>query len=138
MECYRDVVVTTPGTMIVSSNYPSNYENFCDSQLTINFEQRIFLRFELFNIEHQVPCILDWLEVSDEGWSDDNLIATKMCGSSIPDPIVSFGNSLKLTFHSDDSVGLKGFKIKADLGTKKSRPFNNVLGGSIYKQYLST
>ena len=118
MECHKDAAVTTPGTMIVSSNYPSNYENFCDSQLTINFEQRIILQFESFDIEHQVPCILDWLEVSDEGSSDDNLTGTKMCGSSIPDPIVSFGNSLKLTFHSDDSVGLKGFKIKADLGTK--------------------
>ena len=117
MECYGDDVVTTPGITILSPNYPYNYPTFCDSQLTINFDGRISLYFESFDVEYlDDNCVLDWLEIRDGKSVDDDRIGAKLCGSNIPGLITSTGKYLKLIFHSDDSNNYKGFKIQAQLG----------------------
>ena len=118
MYCNGNDVVTTPGAIILSPNYPANYEDFCNSQLTITFANKIFLRFESFDTEKSGDfCQLDWLEIRDGDTSEHNLIGSRICGSDTPNLITSTGNSLTLIFRSDDSVSHKGFKLKAELGT---------------------
>ena len=119
MECYGDNVVMTPGTTIFSPNYPYNYPNFCDSLLTINFDGRISLYFESFDVEYQDPCVLDWLEIRDGQSVNDDQIGPKLCGSDVPGLITSNGKYLKLIFHSDDSNNYKGFKVQAQLGKNR-------------------
>ena len=121
--CHGNDVVTTPGAIIVSPNYPDDYDSItsnCDSKLVISFNERIFLTFEFFDIEPNELCEFDWLEVRDGNSSEDNLIGSKLCGSVIPRPILSTGNSLTLVFHTDTSGSNKGFKIRANIGMKIS------------------
>ena len=126
MECYGDIVVTAPGTTIFSPNYPNNYPTFCDSQLTINFDGRISLFFESFEVEYQDTCDLDWLEIRDGKSVDDDRIGPKLCGSHVPGLITSNGKYLKLIFHSDDSDNYKGFKIQAELGKNRYTCYKEV------------
>ena len=116
MSCYGNDVVTTPGTTLLSPNYPNNYPDYCDPKLTIDFVGKVSLRFESMDIEYEESCDLDWLEVRDGNGLKEDRIGSKLCGSDIPLPIISSGHTLKLIFHSDDSYNAKGFKIKADIG----------------------
>ena len=58
----------------------------------------------------------DWFEVHDGADESAPMIGSKLCGSSIPEAIISSGNALFVKFHSDFSVVSTGYKIRADLG----------------------
>ena len=45
-----------------------------------------------------------------------NLLGSKLCGSTNPDPVVSSGNSMTLLFRSDESVTNDGFQIVVEPG----------------------
>ena len=62
--------------------------------------QRIELTFDSFDLENARRCKYDYVQIYDE----------KYCGSNKPDPIISTGNTLNITFHSDYSVIRNGFK----------------------------
>ena len=58
------------------------------------------LTFESFDLESANRCRYDYVEINGE----------KYCGSSKPSPVISSGNTLTITFHSDYSVIRSGFK----------------------------
>ena len=111
-------VVTIPGTIISSSNYPNNYDNNQDCQIKIAFEegQRVLLEFIHFDVEYISSCSYDWLEIRDGPSADSSMLVHNLCGSTIPNPILSTGNALTLIFRTDSGVTGSGFLIKAQIG----------------------
>ena len=61
--------------------------------------QKILLTFESFDVESHSSCDYDWVQIGEE----------KYCGSNKPSPILSSGNTMDITFHSDFSVARSGF-----------------------------
>ena len=66
--------------------------------------ETIELTFESFDIESHRNCAYDYVLVSYGS------VEQKYCGSTKPDPVISSGNTLTVTFYSDYSVNLNGFK----------------------------
>ena len=58
------------------------------------------LSFETFEIEDHRSCNYDWVKVSKK----------KYCGSKKPNPIISSGTQMTVTFNSDGSEKRKGFR----------------------------
>ena len=108
--------VITPGTRIISPNHPGDYENNKDCQVTIRFSGGVRIRFEAFNIELSKSCAYDYIEVRDGDSANSNLIGSRLCGTTIPDPIESSGSSLTLIFHTDVNTVGTGFKIITEEG----------------------
>ena len=111
--------ITAPGTIIMSPNYPSPYDNSLDCQVTVRFSDNrpVLIQFDpLFDIESHSSCNYDYLEVREGASARNNLIVSKLCGDTNPDPIQSTGNSMTLIFHSDNSISRAGFKITVNLG----------------------
>ena len=96
-----------------SPNYPRDYGNNADCQWNIQAStgRRIEIRFADFRLEPQSECQFDWLQIHDGRDSSSPIIGSKMCGSTIPNNIVSSENNLHLRFRSDHSVPEKGFNI---------------------------
>ena len=109
--------ITIPDTTIISPNYPEFYGWYRLCQVTLTFTEKVSIRFEDFSVLYSNNCSYDWLEVRDGNSSNSTMIGDKLCGSDIPDPMKSTGNSITLVFKSDnDGSGDGGFKIIADLG----------------------
>ena len=104
---------------MISPNYPNDYDQNVDCQVTLTFEYRILLVFESFSLyveSSNCGYSSDWLEIHDGSDSDSDIIGSKLCGYDIPSPIESSGKSLTLVFHSNEKADRKGFKIMADHG----------------------
>ena len=106
---------TAPGTTPTSGEiqspdhpdrYPHNQNQTWDIEVASG--QTIELTFESFDIEDcewaNCNCAYDYVLVSFD------TVDQKYCGSTKPDPIVSSGNTMTVSFHSDYSVNLNGFK----------------------------
>ena len=57
-------VITSPGTTIMSPNYPDRYGVNLLCETTITFDDRVSLTFENFQVSDSSYCF-DWLEVRD-------------------------------------------------------------------------
>ena len=73
---------------------------------------RIKLTFEAFNLESHSTCKYDFVQIS-EGSEEE-----KYCGNVKPSPIISSGNTMNVTFHSDRSVNRSGFKASWEAVTE--------------------
>lgn len=73
--------------------------------------------FSEFEIEQHQECAYDHLEAFD-GDSDAAAILGRLCGSKIPEPLVSTGNKMYLRFISDASVQRKGFQASHSTGSE--------------------
>lgn len=71
--------------------------------------------FNEFEIEQHQECAYDHLEAFD-GDSDKVAILSRLCGSKLPEPLVSTGNKIYLRFISDASVQRKGFHATHSTG----------------------
>ena len=112
-----DEIVTIPGAMIASPNYPDDYENNQDCEITIRFTTRIRLIFLAFDLEESYPnCTYDYLRIFDGPSSSSPPLFSQgnLCGSTIPHSKVSTGNTIRLLFHTDTSTVEGGFKIQAE------------------------
>merc|ERR1712062_357725 len=91
---------------IQSPNYPAAYPNNLDKTWNIEVApgQRIQLTFESFDLEAHSDCGYDYVQISHGSFQQ------RYCGSSKPGPIISSGNTMTVTFHSDHSVNGNGFK----------------------------
>jgi len=93
-------------TEIKSPNYPAAYPNNIDEIWNLEVEegQKILLTFESFDLESHGDCDYDFLQISDGS------VEKKYCGSDKPNPVMSSGNTMDITFHTDHSVKRNGFK----------------------------
>ena len=111
--------VLTPGTVIMSPNYPNSYDDGLNCQMTIRFSDSptVLIEFDpTYEIESGSGCSYDYLEVRDGPSADSPRIGEKLCGRNVPSPIQSTGNSMYLKFRTDGSVTKTGFKITANPG----------------------
>ena len=112
--------VTVTGTVITSPNYPNDYENNEDCQVTIRFaaDQVVRIRFEEFDVQlGSTLCPFDYLVVHDGENSSSPIIGSKLCGTSPGGTTIqSTRNVMTLHFHTDGGVVRSGFKIYADAG----------------------
>ena len=119
MDCSSPIdVVLTPGTVIMSPNYPKPYTNNLDCQVTIRSanSKKVLIEFDpVFGMDQNHACQYDYLEVRDGPSSSSNLIG-KFCYNVAPSPIQSTGNAMTLIFHTDFSNIYTGFKITANPG----------------------
>ena len=130
-------VVTNPGTIIISSDYPNFYQKNLDCKVTLKFQKEVsisFLDFSVaglsnmdFSVAGHNDCFRysDYLEVHDSNFNNkltlDNRYSKSsliklLCGREVPFPMSSTGNSMTLVFHSSIGGATKrkrGFKIVA-------------------------
>ena len=95
-------------------NYPNNED--CDWQIVASnnddedVEQRIVIQFTSFDLEDEIDCQRDYVEIYD-GPDDRRSSIGKFCGRNNPNEIISNGNSMLIRFHSDPNFGAKGFAL---------------------------
>ncbi|KAJ7371369.1 hypothetical protein OS493_025831 [Desmophyllum pertusum] len=112
MACGGDL--TADSGVIKSPRYPVSYpdEVNCEWKIVVDNGSRITLTFVDFEVEPSHNCEYDSLEVYNGQTQESANQVAKLCGNQLPDPIVSRGPQLFLRFHSDFSVGFKGFKLQ--------------------------
>ncbi|CAO1402934.1 unnamed protein product [Diamesa serratosioi] len=89
------------------------YESLSDCEWTIEATQgrNVQLSFLTFDIEEEKGCSYDYVEVFSGLDDNSGIMHGKFCGSSNPQDIISMNEELLLRFHSDDSMGFKGFSV---------------------------
>ena len=111
---YNKVTITR-GT-IISPNYPYHYDNNKDCRLTIGVRvgKLVLLRFEAFQVQYGwSDCQYDYLEIRDGNSNNSSLIGSRLCGTSLPNAILSTGNSLTFKFYTNYGTTDTGFNITA-------------------------
>ncbi|KAK2817229.1 hypothetical protein Q5P01_025420 [Channa striata] len=103
--------IHSPSGTLSSPNWPDKYPSRkeCTWDITAKPGHRVKISFSEFEIEQHQECAYDHLEAFD-GDSDTAAILGRLCGSKIPEPLVSTGNKMYLRFISDASVQRKGFQ----------------------------
>ncbi|XP_068602753.1 tumor necrosis factor-inducible gene 6 protein [Brachionichthys hirsutus] len=106
-------IFTDQKRLITSPGFPREYEaqQICYWHIRVRLNQRVCLRFHEFDVEDDVDCTADYLEVYDS-YDDVMGLVGKFCGSYLPDVIVSTGNVMTLKFISDASINAGGFKLQ--------------------------
>ncbi|KAL5017782.1 hypothetical protein ScPMuIL_003504 [Solemya velum] len=87
--------------------YPPNKN--CVWQIVAPEQYRITLNMTHFDLEgNNQDCEYDSVRVSS-GMGEDSVVHGVFCGSSLPMPTTSEGNTLRIEFNSDNSVQKTGF-----------------------------
>ncbi|XP_074593288.1 protein tolkin-like [Brevipalpus obovatus] len=73
-------------------------------------KHRVRLRFLTFELEPEHDCTYDFVEIYDGNESSNHLYG-RYCGNNLPPEVLSTGESLRLRFHSDDTLQAKGFSV---------------------------
>ena len=111
--------------MIISPNHPGNYPHFLEKTETIQVEQglTITLEFTAFEMVYCTNCICDHLTITD---GDGTTLMEKSCGStsngdvviggesigsSLPPPIRSRSNTIKLVFITNNGISMSGWRV---------------------------
>ncbi|KAK9540589.1 hypothetical protein VZT92_003031 [Zoarces viviparus] len=103
--------IHSPSGTLSSPNWPDKYPSRkeCTWDITATPGHRVKIAFNEFEIEQHQECAYDHLEAFD-GDSDTATILGRLCGSKIPEQLVSTSNKMYLRFISDASVQRKGFQ----------------------------
>eukprot|EP00064_Thunnus_orientalis_P009008 superscaffoldBa00001111_g9031 len=103
--------IHSPSGTLSSPNWPDKYPSRkeCTWDITATPGHRVKITFNEFEIEQHQECAYDHLEAFD-GDSDTAAILGRLCGSKIPEALVSTSNKMYLRFISDASVQRKGFQ----------------------------
>ncbi|XP_071490696.1 extracellular serine proteinase-like [Diadema antillarum] len=101
-------VFTEATGQFTSPNFPSNYGNneMCSFTIEAEAGETVTLSFGSFDLEVHTSCAYDAVEIKD---GNGNLLQ-KVCGSEVPDPIISTNNGMLVEFTSDSSVTRGGFE----------------------------
>ncbi|CAL1537017.1 unnamed protein product [Lymnaea stagnalis] len=98
--------------VLASPTYNDKYLPNLDCSWTIKVDPGylIILSFESFDLEDDLNCAFDYLEIMEGSKETDPLIG-KYCGLSYPKKIQSTGNQLFIRFVSDSDTQRNGFYI---------------------------
>ncbi|NXU98270.1 TSG6 protein, partial [Cettia cetti] len=116
-------VFTASKHIFKSPGYPKEYENrqVCYWHIRLRYGQRIHLQFLEFDVEDDIACLADYLEVYDS-YDDVNGLVGRFCGDELPDDIISTGNVMTLKFLTDASVTAGGFQLRYSALEAPARP----------------
>uniref|UniRef100_A0A3B3QDA5 Metalloendopeptidase n=1 Tax=Paramormyrops kingsleyae TaxID=1676925 RepID=A0A3B3QDA5_9TELE len=103
--------IHSPSGTISSPNWPDKYPSRkeCIWDITATPGHRVKISFSEFEIEQHQECAYDHLEAFD-GNSNKAAILGRLCGSKLPEPLISTGSRMYLRFISDASVQRLGFQ----------------------------
>ena len=107
--------VTEKGVAITSPNYPNDYGNHLDCQVTIRYgvNETVVITFLVFDVEEGY----DFLAIHDGESTDSPLMSSKLSGTSPSGTTMrSTGNVMTLHFHSDSRSTKTGFRLYAHVG----------------------
>ena len=106
-------------TLILSPNYPSNYDNNKYCRLKLNLagdNKKVTLKFKDFHVETHSSCVWDYVEFRYAGTDTDpydgTLIEPRKCGETNPATIEANSNPIYMIFRTDYSVVKQGFVIE--------------------------
>ncbi|XP_018431933.1 PREDICTED: ovochymase-1 [Nanorana parkeri] len=88
-----------------TSNYSSN--SLCRWTVTVPEQEIIQIQFIRMNIEDHVTCVLDSLTFSVK-----QKMIRKVCGTTLPSPILIQSKEVTVTFFSDATINGGGFELK--------------------------
>ncbi|XP_074652971.1 cubilin-like [Tubulanus polymorphus] len=132
-----------PTGVIQSVYYPESYPSNTECVYLIEQEigSRITLTFEAFDVEGDVDCEFDYLEVRDGGSSNSPMLK-RLCGGEMPGAIDSSTHRLYMKFKTDGSTENRGFKVKytttsstGDCGGTLTAPYGTVSSPGFPKVY---
>lgn len=95
----------------MSPDYPDVYPNdfHCEFNVTAPEGYKVSMFFDTMKIQYKKKCTSDYIQVV----GIEKFYGVKMCGTKLPPPWLYFkstDNYMTLTFHTDSSMQLKGFK----------------------------
>ncbi|KAI8487905.1 hypothetical protein Bbelb_343530 [Branchiostoma belcheri] len=93
-----------------SKNYPHSYTNnlYQEWSISIDVGKHIRLVFTYFDIQVTEECDSDYLIIDDPLRLDE----MRHCGTCIPEPYISVGNTLHVFFMTDFAIYRTGFSAK--------------------------
>ncbi|XP_071849597.1 uncharacterized protein [Apostichopus japonicus] len=103
--------ISVNGTLLTSPNYPNQYDNNEQCQYNVDApstDLAVGIFFNYFDVEDSSTCDYDVLTIYDGTSSADPLIIN-LCGSALPNPVYSTGQSMYLEFSSDNVIKKPGF-----------------------------
>ena len=118
MSICAETDITRSGTIIGTPNFPLEYEDNLDCEVTIRFgnDKRVLAKFSYFELEDGDDT--DWLDIID-----GNVVIRKY--GKVMESIMkveSTGPEMTLQFHTDDSGQFSGFVVQVIEIGKKLRP----------------
>ncbi|XP_064627219.1 cubilin-like [Lineus longissimus] len=135
---YRFSSETVTSGIFNSPNFPKEYPDrtYCKYYIDGSADERIritFLEFEL-EIRSEAGCLFDYLELYGIDEEDVPYFVDRLCGTTVPQPIISKYPKLEIIFKSDYIKGHKGFRAKYEFLSDRWQPFSpsNKLCGADY------
>lgn len=109
--------INKPEGVITSPNWPNFYpaRKDCVWHFTTKPGHRVKLSFREFGLEPHQECTYDHIVVFDGDDTNARSLGV-FCGSAVPEPITSSGNTMFMVFYSDASVQRKGFEAEYQSG----------------------
>ncbi|XP_045482434.1 cubilin [Harmonia axyridis] len=98
---------------IQSPTYRGRYLSDLDCEYNIKLDPglRVKIEFVSFDLEADVSCKYDYLEVF-EGPDTSSPLIGRYCGSTLPGPYLANGNEITVHFKSDWATGFGGFVLR--------------------------
>ncbi|XP_056155801.1 cubilin [Lampris incognitus] len=105
--------VTAPYGEIHSPSYPNNYPSNVDCSWVISVDpsHRVLFNFSDLDIEYDTACYWDNVAIYDGPTIWAPLLA-RLCGETLPAPIISTQNTIYVRFRSDSSRNHRGFSAR--------------------------
>uniref|UniRef100_A0A8C2VAY4 Metalloendopeptidase n=1 Tax=Chinchilla lanigera TaxID=34839 RepID=A0A8C2VAY4_CHILA len=91
------------------NNYPT--QAHCEWVIVAEDGYGVELIFQTFEVEEEADCGYDYMEAYD-GYDSSAPRLGRFCGSGPLEEIYSAGDSLMIRFHTDDTIGKKGFHAR--------------------------
>ncbi|XP_076454328.1 uncharacterized protein LOC143289237 isoform X2 [Babylonia areolata] len=141
-----DLNTTALQGTVHSPNFPGNYSNnqTCVYIITAPPGYQITLTFTDVDIEPARACLFDFVQILDGPDENSPKIVNRLCNTSVPGPVRTFGNQMRIKFVSDSSNTRRGFRatfVSANL----QAPFfllassvQSLVGGSIRRTDVET
>ena len=107
------IITDTNGVISAAPKTTGGYHHNEKCTWLIRFPvgQRVSIQFTSFRLEYTAGCQYDYLEVRD-GDGIGSPIVGRFCGSIVPPPFISTGNTLNVTFVTDYSISFDGFSMR--------------------------
>ncbi|KAL7057714.1 hypothetical protein AAHC03_016359 [Spirometra sp. Aus1] len=96
-----------------SPGYPDVYlpNRECTWVIEVPAGFSVALIFDMFELEEDPDCSFDRLEIYDSA-SVSSPMLRRLCGTDIPEPILSTNNTMTLTFRTNDKEERQGFAAR--------------------------
>lgn len=111
--------------------YPANSRCVWRLQAASNWQRQLRLNFTHFNLENQVSCYFDYLEIRN-GPAPDSPLIGRFCDSQLNGKIlVSHTSAIYLRFVSDFHMSHSGFELRFDAANAECGGYLTAASGQI-------